>query len=104
MKTSNFGLIGLLATTAVLVIGLHRLGGVPGLAIDWSEPVTWINNAAPEDAAGACLRTVGLATGYWVLASSLLYAMAQLGGRRTRPRWVVAVTAYPRLSNSSFPE
>ncbi len=85
-------LIGLVTIATVFVIGLHQLGGLPGLAIDWVDPIGWAERAAPEDVIGATLRYVGLAIGYWVLATTALYWASGLPRLAVRPRWVRVIT------------
>lgn len=69
------GLAGLLATVLALVVGLHQIGAISGLSVDWSNPIEWIEGSPPELVVGAFLRQIGLIVGYWVLASTALYAV-----------------------------
>jgi hypothetical protein len=91
MKTrSSLDLVVLLALAVASTIGLHQLGGVPGLNVEWSDPVGWVETAPAEDVIGALLRHVGLVIGYWVLATTAVYMATGLRGRR--PRWVRLIT------------
>jgi hypothetical protein len=82
-------LIGMMAATTA---GLHHLGRATGLAIDWSDPIGWLNGADPEVALAASLRSVGLAVGYWISVTTLLYVVFTRSGRDTAPRLVRIVT------------
>ncbi len=94
-RRSHTGPIGLLALSAIGAIGLHALGDVPALVVDWSSPVTWINSADPADTIGALLRYVGLGLTYWLLTSTALYYLAGLRGVKRRQRWLTVITLPP---------
>ncbi len=85
-------LVLLVAITTGLTVGLHQLGNISGLGINWSDPVVWFGDAAPEDAVGATLRTVGLIIGYWITISTSLYFGAARRSQIRRPRLVTVVT------------
>ena len=78
-RNSGTGLAGLVGVVLALVIGLHQTGAVPGLAVDWSDPIGWVLGTAPELVIGGLLRQLGLVLGYWVLASTTVYALARIG-------------------------
>jgi LysM repeat protein len=71
-------LAGWLLVEVGVVVVLHRLGAQPWLQIPWHDLPRWMQTAPPEDVIGAVLRLVGLAVGYWLLASTALYALARL--------------------------
>jgi len=89
------GIAGLLAATTLITVGLHALGGVPGFAVDWQSPLTWINASAPADVMGAGFRYAGLAIGYWVLITTVLYYALSLVRAEHRPHWISLVTLPP---------
>ena len=91
-RTSPSGLIGLIAITGVFTIGLHQLGGIPGLAVDWADPIGWLEASHSEEAIGGLLRSIGLLISYWVLGSTALYLAFGLGRRGRRPGWVTLIT------------
>ena len=90
-ERSAGGVVLLVVVTAGLTFGLHQLGTVPGMAIDFSNTITWLQASAPEFAIAAVLRHIGLALGYWVLATTGLYLLAGIKSRR-RPTWVRLIT------------
>ncbi len=83
-------LAGLLGVLVALIIGLHQIGGVPGLAVDWSRPIDWVQTTSPELVVGSLMRQVGLVIGYWVLGTTLAYAGAR--GIGLPARWVRALS------------
>ena len=91
-KDAITGLVLLVVVTAGLTAGLHRLGDVVELRINWADPAGWFNNASPEAAIGATLRSVGLVIGYWIIFSTALYVLATLRSRTRRPRLVNLMT------------
>lgn len=81
-----------LISVAVLTIGgwvLIRLGSLPWLRIDWSDPRGWLARSEPDAALAALARSAGLALVGWVVAGSLIYLVARLGGIRPGSiRWL----------------
>jgi len=94
-RASHSSIAGLIAIAVLSTVGLHSLGGAPGLAIDWHHPLTWIEQADPADTIGASLRYVGLVLGYWVLITTALYYVSGLRQHRRRPRLVTLMTLPP---------
>lgn len=94
-RASHSSIVSLVAVVSIITIGLHALGGVPGLAIDWDQPLTWIERADPADTIGAVLRYTGLGVGHWVLTTTALYYVTGLRDRRRRPRLVTLLTLPP---------
>lgn len=90
-RTSPNGLVGLVAITGGFIVGLHQLGAIPGLAVDWSHPVAWLEASRSEEAIGGLLRSAGLVLGYWVLGSAALCVAFGLRKVR-RPLWVSLIT------------
>ena len=91
-RTSPTGLIGLVAITGVFTIGLHQLGGISCLAVDWSDPIGWLAASHSEEAIGGLLRSVGLVISYWALGSTALYLAFGLRQPGHRPGWVTLIT------------
>ena len=91
-RASHTELLVFVGITAAFVVGLHKLGGVDALAIDWSNPVDWVDGSATEYVVGAALRSIGLVIGYWLLATTSLYAMTGVRGRERRPHWAALLT------------
>lgn len=88
---SNAALSALILATAVITGGLHLMGGSPSFQVEWSDPVGWLNTASADQAVAALLRLIGITTGYWVLGSTALYALASRTTRQV-PRWIRIVT------------
>lgn len=86
------GLFGLIGVLVALVLGLHQVGGIADLAVDWSDPVRWVETVPPEYAIGGFVRQIGLIMGYWVLASVAIHGWAIC--RDAEPGWV-RVVAFP---------
>jgi hypothetical protein len=89
-----------LETAAVL--SLHWLGRFGSLQVDWREPVLWLTASPLQDVIGAVIRTIGLILAYWLLASTLLYLVADLTRlpavmRAVRP---IIQPLFQRLTNS----
>lgn len=82
----------LLAAESGIVLGLHRLGRVPSLAIDVTAPRRWLAVAPPEDALAAVVRLLALGLGWWLLVTTLAYLLAQLSGLPAAVRATGAVT------------
>lgn len=74
-------LMGLVVLEVALVFALHALGRLEGFAIDWSDPVGWLDTVAFEDAVGAIVLMVALVMAYWLLLSTLAYLAASMSGR-----------------------
>ena len=91
-RDSRLGVIGLMSATAVLTSLLHWLGNVAAYKVDWSNPLVWLNQAAPEDAIAALLRYAGLALGYWILAGTALYVALAVRNDTSRPSWAGLLT------------
>lgn len=62
------------------VLTLHGLGDQPWLRVDWTDLGGWLARAPLEDALAALLRYAGLAAGYYLAGSTLLYLMALASG------------------------
>jgi nucleoid-associated protein YgaU len=72
-------------SVTVLGIGawmLFRLGNLPWLRIDWSDPSAWLARAEADQALAAVARLTGLALAGWVGVTSLVYLIARLAGVR----------------------
>src|ERR687892_56644 len=70
-------LSALVGCEAVAVVGLHRLGALPWMSIDWGDLGGWLEATRPEDAVVAIVRLAALAAAYWLLASTSLYCLAR---------------------------
>ncbi len=78
-ESGHVGALLALVTTELLgVAALHRLGRVPGLAIDWRHLGAWASTGPVEDVLAASLRLAALACAYWLLLSTVLYVTARL--------------------------
>jgi hypothetical protein len=86
------GLVGLVLIGAALTVGLHQVGSIDGIRIDWSDPIRWFDTARAEEAVAALLRYVGLAIGYWVVASTTLYAFLVQRRRPARYGFIEWIT------------
>lgn len=74
-------LVGLLGCEAVLVAGLHRLGGLPWLRPPaWADAQAWLAVTPAEEVVVAAARLVALAGAWWLLGSTLAYCCARLAG------------------------
>ncbi len=73
-------LIGVIAVEALAVVALHRLGNVPGFSPDWSNLGGWLATVSPEDAIATTLRLVALVLAWWLLITTILYALGRLAG------------------------
>jgi hypothetical protein len=85
-------LLGELAAVALV----HRLGAQPWAQIAWADLGGWLASAGTVDALMAVLRVGALAVGWWLLATTLLTAVAGLAGAdglaaRVRPLTLAAV-------------
>jgi hypothetical protein len=79
------GLLVLLGTEALAVVGVHGLGARAPFNLPLTDLEPWIR-AAPADALAAALRVVALAAAWWLLAATALYVAACIVGRRGRGR------------------
>ncbi|MBW3576900.1 MAG: hypothetical protein KY462_04005 [Actinobacteria bacterium] len=69
----RIGVPALVVAEVAAVLGLHRLGHLPWLAIQWGDLPLWLATVRPEDAVAATARVVALACAYWLLATTLAY-------------------------------
>lgn len=74
----GLGIVGLIAFSAAAVTGLHRLGSLRWLQVDWADLEGWLRITPPENAAAAVLRILALVLAYWLLGSSAFYTVARL--------------------------
>lgn len=81
-----------LAAESGLVLGLHRLGQVPSLAIDAAAPRRWLVVTPPEDALAAVVRLLALGLAWWLLVTTVAYLLARLSGLPAAVRATGAVT------------
>ncbi len=73
------GTLATLITVEVSVIAaLHRLGRLPGLAVDWRHLSAWVVAGSTEEVLAGTLRVVALVCAYWLLLSTALYVAASL--------------------------
>jgi hypothetical protein len=91
-RAARRDLFGLVIVGAALTTGLHLLGGVDEILIDWSDPIRWLEQASAETAIAASLRTIGLAVGYWLSATAVLYALSTLNGCPSRRGFISWIT------------
>lgn len=86
-RRDTFRLVVVIAT---LTAGLHLLGCTKEMQVDWSDPIRWLEQTGAEIAVAAVLRNVGLAVGYWITVSTLLYALSH--GRQLRRGFISRIT------------
>lgn len=77
MLSRMLGLGALLAGEVAAVVGLHLLGGLPWFALSTGDVGAWLTTSAPEDVIAALLRVAALGGAYWLVVSTLLYALAR---------------------------
>jgi LysM domain len=75
-----FRLVGAIAVEAIAVFALHRLGNVTGFSPDWSDLGGWLATATPEEAIATTLRLVALVLAWWLLVTTVLYALGRIAG------------------------
>lgn len=76
------------AGRAVLALGgflgssfaLLRLGRLDWMAVDWSDPLTWLATTDIEVALAALARLAGIALLAWIALTTVVYAAARLAG------------------------
>lgn len=81
--TSAVTLAGFLGLVSAVTFALHRLGEVRWLSVDWPNLRQWLSSTPPDDALLAASRMVGLACGWWIIASTVFYVAARWS--RTAP-------------------
>lgn len=81
MPTTRFAgfrnLFTILAVEILFVVGLHALGSMPRMQIDFSHFQRWLDLTSPEVALTASIRMLALVIAYWVLATSAIYIVAR---------------------------
>lgn len=77
MLSRMLGLGALLTGEVAAVVGLHLLGGLPWFALPAGEVGAWLTTSAPEDVIAALLRVAALGGAYWLVVSTVLYALAR---------------------------
>lgn len=81
MPTTRFAgfrnLFTILFVEIIFVVGLHALGSIPRMQIDFSNFQEWLNLTPPEVALTASIRVLALVIAYWVLATSAIYIIAR---------------------------
>lgn len=81
MPTTRFAgfrnLFTILFVEIIFVVGLHALGSIPRMQIDFSNFQEWLNLTPPEVALSASIRVLALVIAYWVLATSAIYIIAR---------------------------
>ena len=59
------------------IVGLHYLGSLDRMQIDFSQFSRWLDITSPEVALTASIRMFALVLAYWVLATSVIYLIAR---------------------------
>lgn len=95
-RTATRDLVLLIATGVVLTAGLHWLGSINELQLDWSDPIGWLNNSEVDAAVAATLRLVGLTVGYWMTISTGLYGISARS-RRAAPQALAGMVTLPAI-------
>lgn len=70
--------LGILTFSAATTFGLHQVGEVPWLSINWSHPGQWLDTTPPIEALLSTARLLGLGCGWWILLSTCFYLGAGL--------------------------
>lgn len=68
--------LAVLAISGATTFGLHLLGDLPWLEIDWSDPAGWLTATPPTEALMAMARLLGMGCGWWIMISTLCYLTA----------------------------
>ena len=92
MARRALSLLTLLAAEALAVATLHGLGRIDGLGGPGTDPAGWLASASPEAVVAGGLRLTALALAWWLLATTLLYALAhvtRLPAAMRAVRWAV---------------
>jgi hypothetical protein len=71
-------LVLLVASEAIAVVALHRLGGVDGFAIPRHDFGRWLQQSTSEEVLLAVVRLVALLAAWWLLGSTMLYLAARV--------------------------
>ena len=79
-------LVLLVASEAIAVVALHRLGGVDGFAIPRHDLGRWLQQSTSEDVLLAGVRLVALVAAWWLHGSTLLYVVARVARLRGAAR------------------
>lgn len=81
MPTSRAGglrnLFLILCVEIAFVVGLHYLGSLDRMQIDFGNFSKWLDTTPPEIALSASIRMLALVIAYWVLATSAVYIFAR---------------------------
>ena len=70
--------LAVLAVSGATVFGLHQLGQVPWLSVDWFHPIQWLNDTRPSEALLSIARLLALGCAWWILLSTSCYVTAGL--------------------------
>jgi hypothetical protein len=81
-----------LAVSGATTFGLHLLGNLPWLSVDWSNPARWFTATPPAEALLAMTRLLGLACGWWIVISTVCYLAAGLSPTAGRVRLAAPIT------------
>jgi hypothetical protein len=79
-------LVLLVASEAIAVVALHRLGGVDGFAIPRHDFGGWLQQSTSEEVLLVGARLVALLAAWWLLASTVLYVAARVARLRGAAR------------------
>ncbi len=77
MIKRSLSFVALVVFEIVAIVTLHALGRLAWLRIPWAEVGTWIDVNPVEDTIGAMVRYLALAIAYWMLTTTVLYAIAK---------------------------
>jgi hypothetical protein len=81
--------VWLLAGEAAAVAALARLGRRPPFRVPLTDLGGWLRSTPPTDALAAALRVVALLVACWLLAATVVYALACLARVPRAARWLV---------------
>ncbi len=82
----------ILSFSAASTFGLHQLGDVPWLSVEWSNLSQWLDGTPPTEALISAFRLVGLGCGWWILVSTCFYLLARLRRATAAMRMATLIT------------
>lgn len=71
-------LAALVGFEAATLLALHHLGSYEVAAVEWGDLSAWLAQTPPEGVIVAGVRLTALALGWWLTASTVLYALASV--------------------------
>jgi nucleoid-associated protein YgaU len=81
-------LVGAEAATVAVLHGLARIDGLRGPG---GDPAAWLRTSSPEEVVAGTLRLLAVGCAWWLLASTVVYAVALVAGRAALARTLCRV-------------